>query len=76
MRVILCAISLVLYAVSFIAKAGEAHQFTRPDGEVLSAVQIDETVERLMGAGKVPGLALALISNNEITYLKAYGMAQ
>ena len=75
MRAFPAAVLFVLCAVTFIAEAGEAHQFTRPDGEVLSTVQIDETVERLMGAGNVPGLALALISNNEITYLKAYGMA-
>lgn len=62
-------------AFSFIAKAGETYQFTRPDGKILSAGQIDETVERLMGAGNVPGLALALISNNEVSYLKAYGLA-
>ena len=75
MRAISVAILLLLCAYTFIANADDAQQFTRPDGEVLSAGQIDETVERLMQAGSVPGLALALISNNEVTYLKAYGMA-
>ena len=75
MRAISAAILLFMCAFSFIANAGETYQFTRPDGKTLSAGQIDETVERLMGAGNVPGLALALISNNEVSYLKAYGMA-
>ena len=53
MRVISAAILLFMCAFSFIAKAGETYQFTRPAGKILSAGQIDETVERLMGAGNV-----------------------
>jgi CubicO group peptidase (beta-lactamase class C family) len=75
MRAISATILIFMCAISFFAKADEAHQFTRPDGETLTAGQIDETVKRLMRAGDVPGLALALISNNQVTYLKAYGMA-
>lgn len=75
MRAISATILIFMCAISFFAKADEVHQFTRPDGETLTAGQIDETVKRLMRAGDVPGLALALISNNQVTYLKAYGMA-
>ena len=54
MRVISAAILLFLCVFSLVAKAGEAHQFTRPDGKILSTGQIDETVERLMGGRKCP----------------------
>lgn len=49
--------------------------FTRADGVTLTADEIDSTVESLMQAGSVPGLALALINNGEVAYLKAYGLA-
>jgi CubicO group peptidase (beta-lactamase class C family) len=49
--------------------------FTRADGVNLSTRQIDSTVERLMSAAKVTGLALALIEKGEVSYVKAYGMA-
>lgn len=49
--------------------------FTRADGVFLRPGQIDTAVERLMKAGNVPGLGLALISNGKIAYLKAYGFA-
>jgi CubicO group peptidase (beta-lactamase class C family) len=74
-RAISVAILLLLCVYSCIAKASEEIRFTRPDGESLSAAQIDETVVRLMQAGNVPGLALALISENKVAYLKTYGMA-
>lgn len=49
--------------------------FTRPDGVVLEAAQTDATVERLMRASNVPGLALALIGDGKLAHLQAYGMA-
>jgi CubicO group peptidase (beta-lactamase class C family) len=47
--------------------------FTRLDGELLSAAQIDATVERLMTANRVRGLALALIGDGEVAYVQTYG---
>lgn len=75
MRIIAATIFLFLCTFSCEAKAGEEFHFTRADGEILSAGQIDETVKRLMRAGNVSGLALALISESKVSYLKAYGMA-
>ena len=57
------------------AQAEQEQKFTRPDGATLSSQQIDATVDRLMQAANVPGLALALISDSEVSYIKAYGMA-
>ena len=60
------------------ARAVNAHSasqrpFTRLDGRLLSAAQIDGTVERLMTANRVRGLALALIRDGEVVYVQTYG---
>jgi CubicO group peptidase (beta-lactamase class C family) len=57
------------------ANANQEVRFTRADGESLTAVEIDATVNRLMNSANVAGLALALISDGEVSYIKAYGMA-
>lgn len=49
--------------------------FTRADGVPLSVSDIDTTVNKLMQAGNVPGLGLALIEDGRVVYLKAYGYA-
>ncbi|WP_158501595.1 serine hydrolase [Vitiosangium sp. GDMCC 1.1324] len=46
----------------------------RLDGRRLSSEQVDQHVERLMAAAKVPGLAVALIQDGQIVHLKAYGL--
>lgn len=45
----------------------------RLDGSSISAVKVDATVERLIKAGKIEGLSIALINNNKPVYVKAYG---
>jgi len=37
--------------------------------------QVDAEMRRLMGAAKVPGLALAIIEDGKVSYAKAYGYA-
>ncbi len=49
---------------------------TRLDGGTLSPVEVERTVERLMRAGRVPGLALAILNRGEIVYLRGFGVAQ
>ena len=49
--------------------------FVRADGAELTASEIDSEVTRLMAAGHVPGLGLALIADGRVAYAKAYGMA-
>jgi len=46
----------------------------RLDGSTIPAAQIDATVNRLIGAAKVPGLGLAILNDRKIVYLKAYGL--
>ncbi|HEU4556551.1 MAG TPA: serine hydrolase domain-containing protein [Longimicrobium sp.] len=46
---------------------------TRLDGRVLSPEEVTATVERLMRAGRVPGLALAILNRGEIVYQRGFG---
>jgi CubicO group peptidase (beta-lactamase class C family) len=48
-------------------------RITRLDGSRITAAEIDETVQRLMRAGQVPGLGLAILNDRRVAYLKAYG---
>jgi CubicO group peptidase (beta-lactamase class C family) len=43
------------------------------DNKTITTAQIDETVNRLMMAGKVTGLGLAILNNNKPVYEKTYG---
>ena len=49
---------------------------TRLDGTSLSPAEVERTVERLMRAGRVPGLALAILNRGEIVYLRGFGVAK
>ena len=52
-----------------------APAFVRGDGVHLSSAEIDAEVTRLMEAGRVPGLAVALIAEGAVQYVRAYGYA-
>lgn len=45
----------------------------RLDGSVIAFDAIDRAVTRSMTAARVPGLALAIINDGEVVYLKGYG---
>lgn len=46
---------------------------TRLDGRVLPPDEVTSTVERLMRAGNVPGLGLAILNRGEIVYQRGFG---
>lgn len=46
---------------------------TRLDGRSLSPEQVEATVQRLMTTGRVTGLALAILNQGEIVYLRGFG---
>lgn len=48
--------------------------FVGIDGRAHTSAEIDATITHLMQAAEVPGLALALIINGKVVYLKAYGV--
>ena len=47
----------------------------RLDGSTITAAEIDATVERLIGAAKVTGAGMALLTDGKIAYLKAMDFA-
>ena len=59
-------------AASSHAAAGDAPP--RLDGTHQTAASIDATVQGLLVAEKVPGLALALIQDGQVVHRKAYGL--
>jgi CubicO group peptidase (beta-lactamase class C family) len=46
---------------------------TRLDGTRLSAAQVDAIVEDQMRSAKIPGLALAVIDDGKVAYVRGYG---
>ncbi|GAA3917943.1 hypothetical protein GCM10022406_00830 [Hymenobacter algoricola] len=47
--------------------------FRTLDGRRLRGPEIDRLVRQLMDSARVPGLAVALLEDNKVRYLKAYG---
>jgi CubicO group peptidase (beta-lactamase class C family) len=71
MRIVLWLMIAVALAAST-ARADEG-AFTRLDGTKLSAAEVDRTASDLMTAAHVPGLALALINDGQVAYVRGYG---
>src|SRR4051794_22637289 len=46
----------------------------RLDGSAITPAQIDATVDRLMAAAHVPGVAIAIINDGRVAYLAAHGL--
>ncbi|GAA3978025.1 serine hydrolase domain-containing protein [Hymenobacter antarcticus] len=67
-------ISVLLVAVSAVPTlAQRAPAFHTLDGRTLRPADIDRTVQQLMDSANVPGLAVALLENNQVRYLHTYG---
>jgi len=73
-------VSAALLTGLFAAGGAEAQsvrsRVTRLDGRSLSSAEVERTVERLMSAGRVPGLALAILNKGEVVYLNGFGVAR
>jgi len=52
---------------------GAQRGITRLDGSIVTPADIDGTVQRLMQAGQVSGLGIAILNQRKVAYLKAYG---
>lgn len=64
----------VLTGCQLLAGPAHPHQdLRRLDGSVLKAAQADRAIEKLMAAGKVHGLGVAVFNNNRLVYLRAFG---
>lgn len=59
--------AMVMAACSWMAHAGT------PANDTLRGKALDQRIEQLMQAAHVPGMALGIIENGKVTYLRAYG---
>jgi CubicO group peptidase (beta-lactamase class C family) len=59
--------------ISFNFTFGQNQQITRIDGSKISAIEVDETVKRLMDKANVQGLSLSIINIKQQAYIKSYG---
>ena len=66
-------LALVLALAAAPARAQRAPVFRTLDGRTLRPADIDRTVQTLMDSARVPGLAVALLENNKVRYLRTYG---
>ncbi|MBE0664219.1 MAG: serine hydrolase [Candidatus Aminicenantes bacterium] len=64
-------IVIVFITVSLIA--APVKQIKKLDGSTINTGEIDKTMIGLMDAANVTGLALAILNNNKIAYLKTFG---
>jgi CubicO group peptidase (beta-lactamase class C family) len=72
MQRIIVTIAMVAIATSAADCAENAAR--RLDGSALTSAQIDATVSRLMHAAEVPGVALAILNDNKVASVHAFGL--
>ncbi|MBF9220145.1 serine hydrolase domain-containing protein [Hymenobacter ruricola] len=64
---------LLLLLAPLSSRAQSPAVFYTLDGRRLPAPEINRLVRQLMDTARIPGLALALLENNQVQYLRAYG---
>lgn len=60
-------------ALSSAAIFAQQKQIKNPEGKSTSSATIDKIVSKLMDTAEVTGLALGIINDNKIAYVKSYG---
>jgi CubicO group peptidase (beta-lactamase class C family) len=69
-------LTVAILAFAFLHSASaQQRPVRRLDVTTISPAEIDATVTRLMKAGEVTGLGLAIINDGRIVYLKGYGFS-
>lgn len=68
---LMLAISLPLIGTS--AEPSNQRSLKRLDGSTISTAEIDRTVARLMSAARVTGIAIAIINDSKIAFVRSYG---
>ncbi|HEY1656375.1 MAG TPA: serine hydrolase domain-containing protein [Candidatus Tumulicola sp.] len=71
----LAAIVLVLAcALTWRPGLAATVEIQRIDGRTISTADVDRRAESLMQAGRVPGLAIGIINDGRLVYVRAYGL--
>lgn len=73
MKTFLQMLTLALALATPTAQAQKAPAFHTLDGRTLRPADIDRTVQQLMDSARVSGLAVALLEDNKVRYLRTYG---
>jgi len=75
MRRMFVPVAVAIAALATVAAADRAASRTiaRLDGTIVTPGAIDETVQRLMRAATVPGLAVAILNQRKVAYVHAFG---
>ena len=75
MRVIYLGLTLTFlhYLIASGTAFSNQGQIKRLDGTTISSSEIESTVTRLMSAARVTGMALAIINDSKIVYVKSFG---
>jgi CubicO group peptidase (beta-lactamase class C family) len=68
---LMLTLSFLLVGTS--AEPSNRRTLKRLDGSTISSAEIDRTVARLMTAARVTGIAVAIINDSKIAYVKSYG---
>jgi CubicO group peptidase (beta-lactamase class C family) len=67
------AVVVAMLGSALVATDAAQRRIIRLDGSRIAVAEIDATVQRLMRAGRVPGLGLAIFNDRRVAYLNAYG---
>src|SRR4030095_7793341 len=64
---------VLIVGFALVATNAAERRITRLDGSRVTTTEIDATVKRLMQAGRVTGVGLAILNDRRVAYLRAYG---
>ncbi|NOW96890.1 serine hydrolase [Mucilaginibacter sp. SG564] len=67
------AFFLFFLACIYTVTIGQTKSIQKLDGSTISIAEVDQTVKHIMDAAQVQGLELAILNNNKIAYVQAYG---
>ena len=74
-RMIAAILSLFLTTVSLAQlQNSKSRNLKRIDGSTITPAEIDRAVTRLMRTADVTGIAIAILNDGQVAYLKAYGV--
>lgn len=68
-------VSIRLLAIIMILLAGSAHAQTKATTDPAVFKKIDDYINYQMKTYRIPGLALAIVQGDKITYMRGYGLA-
>lgn len=69
----LAYLPVIVLALTTFLVGSDIPAIQRLDGSTITPAEIDATVARLMNAGEVPGVDIAILNHGKVAYMKSYG---